>query len=105
MCIENLKNGGGGGGGGGKAGRHGRDQEDRDSKPAWVNGLPDPAEKKPITKIGLVEWLKVKALSSKASKTHTHTHTHKKHTQGELEGLEHTKVKHHPQRAHIETPP
>jgi hypothetical protein len=39
----------------------GRDQEDRVSKPAWANRL---YLEKPFTKIGLVEWLKVKALSS-----------------------------------------
>jgi hypothetical protein len=37
----------------------GRDQEDRSSKPAPVNSLRDPVSKKPITKIGLVEWFKV----------------------------------------------
>jgi glutamate formiminotransferase len=38
----------------------GRDQEDCSSN------------KKKITKIGLVEWLKVKAPSSNSSTTHTH---------------------------------
>jgi hypothetical protein len=33
-----------------------------------------PYIEKPFTKIGLAEWLKVKALSSNPS-THTHTHT------------------------------
>jgi hypothetical protein len=33
-------------------------------KPAWANSPRDPISKKPIRKIGLVEWLKVKALSS-----------------------------------------
>jgi hypothetical protein len=47
--------------------------EDHSSKPAWANSLRDPISKKPLTKIGLVEWLKVKALSSNPSTTHTHT--------------------------------
>jgi hypothetical protein len=34
---------------------------------------PDPISKNPLTKIGLVEWLKVKAMSSSPSTTHTHT--------------------------------
>jgi hypothetical protein len=42
----------------------GRDQDDGGSKPAWANGCVRPYLKKPSTKIGLVEWLKVKALSS-----------------------------------------
>jgi hypothetical protein len=37
----------------------GRDQEDHGSKPAWANSSQDPVSKKPITKKGLVEWLKV----------------------------------------------
>jgi hypothetical protein len=37
----------------------GRDQEDRSSKPAQVHSSQDPISKKPITKKGLVEWLKV----------------------------------------------
>jgi hypothetical protein len=45
----------------------GRDQEDHDSKPAQSNSARDPISKKPITKIGLMEWLKVKALSSNLS--------------------------------------
>jgi hypothetical protein len=45
----------------------GRDQEDQGSKPAWGNSSNDPISKKPITKKGLVEWLKVKALSSNLS--------------------------------------
>jgi hypothetical protein len=36
-------------------------------KAAQANSLGDPISKKPITKIGLVEWLKVKALSSNPS--------------------------------------
>jgi hypothetical protein len=36
----------------------GRDQEDHGSKPAQANSSRDPISKKPITKIGLVEWLK-----------------------------------------------
>jgi hypothetical protein len=58
----------------------GRDQEDRGSKPAWVNSSARPYLKKPFTKYkeakkkkkpfikkGLVEWLKVKAMSSSPS--------------------------------------
>jgi hypothetical protein len=42
----------------------GRDQEDRGSKPArGKSHLPQT----PFTKIGLVEWLKVKSLSSSPS--------------------------------------
>jgi hypothetical protein len=46
----------------------GRDQEDRGSKPAWVSSSLDLISKITITKKregGLVEWLKVKALSSR----------------------------------------
>jgi hypothetical protein len=39
----------------------GRDQEDQGSKPAQGNSSCDPILKKPFTKKGLVEWLKVKA--------------------------------------------
>jgi hypothetical protein len=39
----------------------GRDQEDRGSKPAQANSYREPILKKKA-KIGLVEWLKVKAL-------------------------------------------
>jgi hypothetical protein len=50
----------------------GRDQEDRGSKPAWANNSQDPISKKPYhKKTGLVEWLKVKALSSSSSTIHT----------------------------------
>jgi hypothetical protein len=41
----------------------GRDQEDSHSKPAWANSSAI-SQKKPITKKGLVEWLKMWALSS-----------------------------------------
>jgi hypothetical protein len=42
-----------------------RDQEDCGSKPARANSSKRPyLEKNPSQKIGLVEWLKVKALSS-----------------------------------------
>jgi hypothetical protein len=44
-----------------------RDQEDHGSKPAWTNSLRDPILKKLITKIRLVDWPKVKALSSNPS--------------------------------------
>jgi hypothetical protein len=37
----------------------GRDQEVHSSKPAQANSLRAPISKKPITKKGLVEWLKV----------------------------------------------
>jgi hypothetical protein len=37
----------------------GRDQEDHGSKPAQANNWRNPISKKPITKKGLVEWLKV----------------------------------------------
>jgi hypothetical protein len=45
----------------------GRDQEDHGAKPAQGNSSGDPILKNPITKNGLVEWLKVKALSSSPS--------------------------------------
>jgi hypothetical protein len=45
----------------------GTDQEDRGSQPAWADSSARPYLEKPFTKIGLVEWLKVKALSSSPS--------------------------------------
>jgi hypothetical protein len=42
----------------------GRDQEDHNLKPAQANSS---YLKKPFTKIGLVKWLKVKAMSSSPS--------------------------------------
>jgi hypothetical protein len=45
----------------------GRDQEDCNLKPAQANSSQDPISKNPITKIRLVEWLKVKDLSSSSS--------------------------------------
>jgi hypothetical protein len=42
----------------------GRDQEDHGLKPAWTNSLQEPILKISITKIELVELLKVKALNS-----------------------------------------
>jgi hypothetical protein len=45
----------------------GRDQEDHDSKPVQANSSMRPYLEKPFTKTGLVEWLKVKALSSSPS--------------------------------------
>jgi hypothetical protein len=46
----------------------GRDQEDRGSKPAQANSSGDPISKKIFhKKKGLVQWLKVKALSSSPS--------------------------------------
>jgi hypothetical protein len=47
----------------------GRDQEDCGSKPAQANSSMRPYLEKPFTKIGLVEWCKVKALSSSPSTT------------------------------------
>jgi hypothetical protein len=48
----------------------GRDQEDYCLKPAQANTLQDTiSEKKPSQKIGLAEWLKVKALSSSPNTT------------------------------------
>jgi hypothetical protein len=48
-----------------------RDQENLGSEPAQANSLRDPISKSPshthIHKIGLVEWLKVKAMSSSPS--------------------------------------
>jgi hypothetical protein len=41
----------------------------------WQMVPQDPISKNPSQKIGLVEWLNVKALSSSPSTTHTHTHT------------------------------
>jgi hypothetical protein len=45
----------------------GRDQEDPGLKPAQTNSSARPYLEKPFTKIGLVEWLKVKAMSSSPS--------------------------------------
>jgi hypothetical protein len=45
----------------------GRDQENCGSKPAWANSSMRTYLKKPFTKMGLVEWLKMKALSSSPS--------------------------------------
>jgi hypothetical protein len=45
----------------------GSNQEDRGSKPAPAKSSQDPISKKLITEIGLVEWLKVRALSSSPS--------------------------------------
>jgi hypothetical protein len=45
----------------------GSDQNDCGLKPAQANSSVRPHLKKPFTKIGLVEWLKVKALSSNPS--------------------------------------
>jgi hypothetical protein len=45
----------------------GRDQEDCGLKPARANSSRDSISKIPITKKGLVEWLKVKTLSSNPS--------------------------------------
>jgi hypothetical protein len=45
----------------------GRDQENHGSKPAQANSSMRLYVEKPFTKIGLVEWLKVMALSSNPS--------------------------------------
>jgi hypothetical protein len=45
----------------------GRNQEDRGTKPAQAIISARPCLKKPFTKTGLVEWLKVKALNSNPS--------------------------------------
>jgi hypothetical protein len=45
----------------------GRDQEDESLKPAWANSSNRPYLKKTIHKKGMVEWLKVLALSSNPS--------------------------------------
>jgi hypothetical protein len=47
----------------------GRDQEDCSSKPAQANSWWDPFQKTLSQKTGLVEWFKVKALSSRSSTT------------------------------------
>jgi hypothetical protein len=47
----------------------GRNQEDLSSKPAQANSLKDLIFNKPITKRGLVEYLKVGAVSSNPSVT------------------------------------
>jgi hypothetical protein len=46
-----------------------RDQENSGSKPAQANSSARAFLKKSFTKIGLVDWLKVKALSSSLSTT------------------------------------
>jgi hypothetical protein len=47
-----------------------RDQEDRSSKPAWANSSYfETLSQKPFTRIGLVEWLKAKILSSSLNTT------------------------------------
>jgi hypothetical protein len=45
----------------------GKDQEDRGSKPAQANSTMRSYLEKSFIEIGLVEWLKVKALSSSPS--------------------------------------
>jgi hypothetical protein len=47
----------------------GKDQEDHSWKPALANSSRDLILKKTFRKIGLEEWLKVKALSSSPSTT------------------------------------
>jgi hypothetical protein len=47
----------------------GRDQDDHGLKPAQANSSARPYHEKPFTKIGLVEWLKVKAPSSSPTTT------------------------------------
>jgi hypothetical protein len=53
----------------------GRDQEDRGSKPAQVKSSIRLYLKKPSIKIGLVEWLKMKALSSSPSTSNNNNKT------------------------------
>jgi hypothetical protein len=45
----------------------GIDQEDHGLKPAQTNSSARPYLEKPFTKIGLMEWLRVKALNSSPS--------------------------------------
>jgi hypothetical protein len=59
----------------------GTDQEDQSSKPAQANSSGRPYLEKPFTKTGLVEWLKVKTLSSNPS------------TKNNCQSLYHHKVK------------
>jgi hypothetical protein len=47
----------------------GRDQENHGSKPAQANSFARPYLEKSSTKVGQVEWLKVKTPSSSLSKT------------------------------------
>jgi hypothetical protein len=63
----------------------GRVQENLSSKPAQANSSQDPISKKPFTKIGLVEWLKVKALSSSLSTIKKHK-TNKKLVVRKMDG-------------------
>jgi hypothetical protein len=58
----------------------GRDQEDYDLKPAQASSSVSPYLEKPFTKIELVEWLKVKALSSSPSTAKRKKKDIKKHT-------------------------
>jgi hypothetical protein len=66
----------------------GRDQENCGLKPARANSSLRPYLKKPFTKKGLVEWLKVTALSSSSStrkkkkKKSVHQHTFKETNSG-----------------------
>jgi hypothetical protein len=46
-----------------------RDREDRGSKPARANSSQDPVSKRTQRKTGLVEWLRVQALSSSPGTT------------------------------------
>jgi hypothetical protein len=57
----------------------GREQEDRGLKPARANSSTRPYLEKPFTKIGLVEWLKVKALKSSPSTAKHTTQVHITH--------------------------
>jgi ribosomal protein S21 len=64
----------------------GRDQEDQGSKPAQANSLGDSIlKKKIITKKGLVEWFKVKALNSSPSTEKKKKKKKKKKKEGEEE--------------------
>jgi hypothetical protein len=49
--------------------QEGRDQEDLSSKPTWANKFARPYLENTHHSNGLVEWLKMKALSSRPSTT------------------------------------
>jgi hypothetical protein len=54
-----------------------KDQEDQGLNPTWANTSRDPILKNSITKTGLMEWLKVKALNSRPSPTIENKQTNK----------------------------
>jgi hypothetical protein len=65
----------------------GRDWEDRNSKPAWANSSQHPSSKKTLHEKGLVEWLKVEALSSNPSATKKKKKKNGDHSYMEAPGL------------------